>query len=557
MSDGERRDVHAELAGAAIATTPGDNDVIARHLLGAGDPRAYAHARAASEDARRVYAFDRALAWLRTLEGEPGLDAEARRSLEFEIADCLRLGGHHADAAVLLDRLAGECRDATARETRRRAAEAWLMAGELARGIRDMRLVARDYGLSGLETTNAGWALLKERARLALRGLEPRSSESLNRPTGAAARMARLHTDTAWTMSGCLSLVDPIRAGLIHTRAVQAALELGEDEPILLSLLGEVVFAGMFASVRRAHTIQLLSRIDVLADALDQYSKNLASATRGGAAVQAGHFANGVPLLSAALAALDHHPKSVGWELMTLRHFYLHGLYYLGRFRSLRDYVEEEYRRSVQLKNRHRTSDVSLNNTVIGTLIARGVDESRRRAEEAGRFWKDVGANVQGYYLAVARSVIALWTGDPESAWRVFFEGNVLTPQLVGIEGLRIDALHNLSRAASARAVHTRKSTHLSIAISLNAVLAAELSPHAVPLASVQLAGLARAFGLVASSKRLALRASKSLSLQGMVGFAAAADALSETRVDASAMSVLGVGHQVQLLNVLVPGALT
>jgi hypothetical protein len=72
-------------------------------------------------------------------------------------------------------------------------------------------------------------------------------------------------------------------------------------------------------------------------------------------------------------------------------------------------------------------------------------------------------------------------------------------------EGLRVDALHNLGRAAVASAISGRSPLRIAMALGLTAALAVEPQPHALGLARLQLAGLSAALAR-REPRRLAAR---------------------------------------------------
>jgi len=555
MDIGDRKRAHADIAAATMRSRSNESDEIARHLLGAEDPRAYFHARKAAAEARNVFAFERAILWLRTALREPGLAERERRRLRFELADCLRLGEQHAEAAVVLDSIATDGDGVDSIDVRLNAAEQWLTAGELVRGIAAMRAVARDSGISGVELEVSALRVVRERLRLARRGLSSRVGPKLGE---REARSKKLHVDVAWTLGGCLSLVDPLRAALIHTVGTERALDLGEPERVLRALLGEAIMSGMFGTRSKARTSALLERVEQMADKLDNHARGLVVSARSIAEIQAGEFALGLQSSVDGLTLLARHPKTVGWELMTTRHFHLHALYYMGRFRELEAYIEEEYRVSHARRNRHRTSDVSLGHAAVSCLLTHGRQVAIQRVDEATLFWADVGTNLQGYYSQVAASLIALWEGDGPGAWRAYRVGQsgALPLQLLMPEGLRVDLLHNLGRASIARALSSRAWSHIAVALGLTWALAIEPQAHALPLARLQLAGLAASLNLGNLSRRLASQAERAFSSQALAGYAAAASAMRAARFDPTPFEDLGIAKPRELAAVLAPGSL-
>lgn len=530
LSTEARRAAHLTLADAMLDRGDGTADDIATHLLAANDERAPRYVGAAAEEAERVLAFDRAATWHLRRLSLPMADEE-QLVVRGRLADCYRLNEHHVDAAQALEDLAARMPASPQRtELRRKAAEQWLTAGELERGGAVVRALddEADFGL--LIPNNRPLGLLAERVRVAL---------ALNAPGFVRRRPSRAdltRIDLAWTVSGCLALVDPLRAGAVHAVGLVHALEGGDPVRTLRALIGEVSYQGMYGSTNSELCDRLLSRIDETSRGLDDYAEALTRAAHGVVAVERGEFARGVQLLPVALRALTKHPKTVGWEIMPVRHFYMHALYYQGRYDELIEHVKAEHKEAEQRRNRHRMSDATLNHATVAWLLSDGAATARVRVDAANASWRGVGPNIQGYYALVSAIAIALFEGDLDGAWQLLLTRGraALTPPIFVAEGLRIDFLHALARAALAGAHGRGRERALPLAVALTAALAREPAPYARALVKLQQAQLAGLLGSKRLEARLLERAARALEAAGLHGYARAARAVLGPSPDSS-----------------------
>ena len=109
-------------------------------------------------------------------------------------------------------------------ELQRRAAEQFLIAGDLDRGLDLTRFVLAGMGMRAPRTRRAALAwLLWRRARLRWRGLR-----FVARPAEAIDCDTLLRIDTCWSAATGLALVDFIEASEFNIRVLQMALDAGD-----------------------------------------------------------------------------------------------------------------------------------------------------------------------------------------------------------------------------------------------------------------------------------------------------------------------------------------
>lgn len=539
-----KSETHAVLAEALLSLGGYAVDDVARHLFAVGDPRRERYGLEAAVEAERVLAFERAATWYERCAALPG-SAEQRGALLERLADCHRLAEHHYDAAEALERRAELCVGFARSEVRRRAAEQWLTAGEIERGARLLRDLGAERDLGLITGEQGTGAFLLARGRVAVASLMGEARPA----SDAAAHELATRLDMAWTIAGCLALIDPIRSGTVHSLGLAEALRSGDASRLARALAGEAFYLGMFGASRRREVEALLDRIDRLVERLDDHAQVIALSTRGGVSVERGDFQLGMELLSKAIARLEKHPETVGWEVMPVRHFYLHALYYVGRFEELQSYVEGEYQAGSARRNRHRMSDVSLNHATLAWLLGHGVETATERMQMGSRFWARIGPNVQRYYALDSEIEIHLFAGDYPAAWQALVARGlaVVTPPMVGAEGLRIDALHAAGRAALAGASSGAKGA-VATAFGLTALLLRESAGYARALGLLQLACWFAATGRVSRAIPTARRAAERCSAAGLNAYAEVARAYVEGRAPALPIHPLALGR------VLAPG---
>ncbi len=540
-----RRSAHASLADALIALS-GSAGEIAQHLLALDDTRAALWVSRAADAAEEVRALEQAATWVRRLVALTQ-DRAARHALRLRLAALLRRVEHHAESANELEHLAREQSGRDAIETRRQAAEQWLTAGELERGAAILRRLADEDTLEEAKLIrHTGLDLLLQRAKVRALGT------AIGRSVAARVRPPRPlhHIDLAWTISGGFMLVDPTRAGAVGARLVSWARSVDDPERLLRALCGEAVYQGMFGELGRSASDGVLDEIDALRDRVDDHARAIADGTRGIVHIQRGEIARGMTALMPSLAALSRHHKTIGFELMSMRHFYTYGLYYMGRFDELERHVQTEYDDARRRGNPHRESDVCLNHATLAWLFRGGPTLARSRAASAMSFWSGLGPSVQRYYAVVSEVLTALWEGQAETLDAVAataWTREVLHPVIAMAEGMRADLVHTVGRVHVARASIDPKPDTVARAFAWTSLLAADPAVHARPLATLQLAGLAAATGRTREADRLAARAAIALERCSLGGYARIARSVRDGRARDESV-------RPELVRVLAPG---
>ena len=208
-----RQEHHRRLVSVLEASGRADPEVLAVHLVGAGDPdragRFYAVAAAQAAD---TLAFDRAAKLYRLALELHAPQGEAERQLRTRLGDALANAGRGAESAQAYLAATAGANPAETLELQRRAALQFLRSGHIDDGLDALRTVLAAVGLRLLPTPRrAFWALAYQRLRLSLRGLRfrPRSTEQID-----PAELIRL--EICQSASVGLSMVDTLHGAYFH-----------------------------------------------------------------------------------------------------------------------------------------------------------------------------------------------------------------------------------------------------------------------------------------------------------------------------------------------------
>ncbi len=257
--------IHHALALALEGTETPPHDRLARHFAAAGESAlAHHHALVAADEARGALALRRASELL-GLAVELGTE-EQRASLMPRYAESLADASLFERCAEAWDKASELATGPEHRERRRRAAEAWLYAGRIDRGL---ELLEKFAGETGLRPSRNRYAALArsiwQRFRLRLRGLASRPRPIHEIPV---RQLELLRTLRALTI-GYMAL-DSLRGAAIHARWLRMALDAGHADDTRLALGMEGCLAAVTSSRRRR---------DVVKEALLQTSSGSSEAT--------------------------------------------------------------------------------------------------------------------------------------------------------------------------------------------------------------------------------------------------------------------------------------
>jgi serine/threonine protein kinase/tetratricopeptide (TPR) repeat protein len=329
-----------ELLGLALEETGRARaEELMAHFEAAGRAeRATKYALAAAAIAEQTLAFDHAAQlYTRAFALDPSLGTEVRVKLGEALANAGR--GRAAAEAFLL-----AAKGAAAGEglrLRQRAAEQLLISGHVDEGLRTVREVLDTFGMRVAESPKGAlFSLVARRARLRVRGLKFKERAESEVPAEDLLRV-----DACWAVSVGLSLVDNIRGADYQARHLLLALQAGEPNRVARALSVEIAYQAAAGSSTRERALELVRTSTALAERTQNaHALGLAMTMAGAADFLVGHFAEAFELAERGGAILRERCVGVAWELDTAEVFVLSSLHRLGRWRMLRERLDEVLR---------------------------------------------------------------------------------------------------------------------------------------------------------------------------------------------------------------------
>jgi hypothetical protein len=154
-----------------------------------------------------------------------------------------------------------------------------------------------------------------------------------------------LRVDACWAVSVGLSLVDNIRGADYQARHLLLALQAGEPNRVARALSVEIAYQAAAGSSTRERALELVRTSTALAERTQNaHALGLAMTMAGAADFLVGHFAEAFELAERGGAILRERCVGVAWELDTAEVFVLSSLHRLGRWRMLRERLDEVLR---------------------------------------------------------------------------------------------------------------------------------------------------------------------------------------------------------------------
>jgi hypothetical protein len=416
-------------------------------------------------------------------------DAPAAAAWREGVADALANAGQPAAAAESYLRAAAEAVHHNRVELQRRAAEQFLIAGDLDRGLDLTRSVLAGMGMRAPRTRRAALAwLLWRRARLRWRGLRfaPRPVEAIDRDT-------LLRIDTCWSAATGLALVDFIEASEFNIRVLQMALDAGDAYRIARAMAMES--AARCASPRSRVFGERLSRESkALAHRLgNPHAIALSSLANGITAMMSGQFRNASTFAEQAVAILREQCVGVTWELNSAQNLAVWALLYQGELGEVSRRLPVLLAAARSSGNRFVATDLCTRGSHVWLAADEPVEAERIAIESIAR-WSDHGFHRQHYSAILSRIQIALYRGDAEGAWRLLgdLESILRQTYLRRVQFMRIEACNLRARSALAMAAaHPRSGRFRRMARAEAGRIARERMPWSDPIALVLQGGLA------------------------------------------------------------------
>lgn len=444
--------------GRAFSDVPAAHQRAGRHLEAGGEPgraaKHYVHAadKAASALAcgRAVHLYDRALPLLS--------DSDTRRvGLLAKSADALVASGRLAEGAERYAAGAQVSLDAIeAMELTRCAADCYLRSGHVDKGIVAHRRAFAAMGISLPGSTKAAFrSLLWHRVRVRLGGLRYKI-----KPTHAVPVNVAMHIDSLLAASLEFAMIDFLRGGDLHARALLQALKVGDEHRITRALITEAAYQG--GSGDHARCDVALAKAAVLVDKLGEpYLRGYHTAVRGIITVMRGEFPAGLDLCRDAIQTLNNECSGTEWEVATTEHFTRWAMFYMGEFESLGRHVLAQLRVA---EERGDLFSASLLRTGYSTMVWLARDQpnvAESQCDYVEEHWTQHGFLTTDWWLLFSRVNIDLYRGHAAKAWgRIERAWPVMKANmLLRAEGRRIEAIYMRGRCALAMLMTTEDSS--------------------------------------------------------------------------------------------------
>jgi eukaryotic-like serine/threonine-protein kinase len=500
IAPGTVRRIHGLMVQALVERGSDDCEALFEHYRGAEDhENASTQAGLAAAKACTALAFERAAFFYReALALRPASPAAA--DWKNGLADMLANAGQPAEAAEAYLRAAAGADHPHRVELQRRAAEQFLVAGDIDRGLDLVRVVLAGIGMRMPKSRRAALAwLLWRRARLRWRGLR-----FVPKPVEAMDTDALLRIDTCWSAATGLAMVEVIGASDFNIRHLHMALDAGDPYRIARAMAIESA-ARSASPMARTFGERLARESKALANSIgNPHAIALSILADGITAMMLGQWRNASTFAEQAVAILRDQCVGVTWELNTAQNLTLWALLYQGELGELSRRLPPLLANARSSGNWYVATELCTRSSYVW-LAADEPDEGERVTIEAIGRWSHNGYHRQHYSAILTRIQIALYRGDANAAWRLLSDLESILRQtyLRRVQVMRIESLYLRARSALAMAAVNGSSRRFrSVARSAARRIARERMPWSDPMALLLRAGTA----FLEGSTPLALR---------------------------------------------------
>jgi len=489
MAPGAVREIHELMVQALVARGSDDCEALFEHYRGAGDrEHASIQAGLAADKARTALAFDRAASFYRqALALMPASPAAV--VWKEGLAGALANGGQPTEAAESYLRAAAEAVHPHQVELERRAAEQFLIAGDIDRGLDLIRAVLAGMGMSVPRSRRTAFAwLLWRRARLRWRGLRfvSRTAEAIDRDT-------LLRIDTCWSAATGLAMVDVIGSSDFNIRHLHMALDAGDAYRIARAMAIESA-ARSTSPMDRPFGERLARESKAIAKSIrNPHAIALSILADGLTAMMLGQFKNAWTFAEQAVAILRDQCVGVTWELNSAQNLAVWALLYQGEFGELSRRLPALLASARSSGNWYVATELCTRSIYVW-LAADEPEEGERVAVESIERWSHNEVHRQHYSAILTRIQIALYRGHADGAWSLLGNLNLILRQtyLRRVQFTRIESCYLRARSALAMAAENRSSRRFrSMARAEARRIARERMPWSDPIAQLVRAGIA------------------------------------------------------------------
>jgi serine/threonine protein kinase len=492
---------HALLAAALETLQAPDAEALAAHWLGAGNGSAASkYMLLAAERASDKLAFDHAAELytraldLRTRATNPaGQDDE--RSLAIKLGDALAKAGRGPAAAEAYQGAARGANAALKLDLDRRSAEQLLRSGHFDAGLAALRVVLTTIGL---ELPESRFRVIVElvvlRLLLRLRGIEFRERDASEI---AAHRLMRL--DVLWSLAFSIGVIDVVRARLIQTRYMLAALRTGEPTHIARAAAFEVTTSAQDGTRAWKRTLRLIAVSTDLARRVGTpYVTAWAEGSAGIAHYLRGSYREALARCLHADEGLREHGVGTQWEVATLRIFAVSALALLGRFDALAEHQQAWVRDALDRGDLYAAVNLRVGFANTARLVAGDPAAAREDVARSMRQWSKQGTHLEHFYELVALVNADLYEGKAADArarierqWRPMHGALLTMVQTVRIHLWRLRGQTTLALAAHVARAATERSALLAQVVLAADRVERERAPWGLAFAKMLRAGIA------------------------------------------------------------------
>lgn len=414
VGENERRRYHLELALSFESVGDADPEIVAIHYRGAGElGQAVAYLERAAAQADAALAFDRAARLYREAIDLASPQGDRERRLRRSLAEALAKAGRGAEAAREYRRAAEVAEDEESFRLRERAAYQFCVSGLIDEGRQTFGGVLRHLGLRLPSSRRAAlFGLLRRRLWLTIRGLRFRRRAETDVPRPDLDRI-----DLLWSVTGGLTMIDPIPGAECQAQHLLLALRAGEPKRLLRAMAWEATHISMIGRGRRHRVTHLLDEAAKLASEFDEpYNRGLLALSGCVAAYFLGEPARCRELGDLGAAIFRDQCAGAAWELDQCQAFAYWACYYQGDLAELSKRHDSLLRLARERGARLAESQLT---TFAGPFVWLARDDPRAAWDAVARvsdYWAQVEYQVYHFTLLTARAQILLYEGRAAEA---------------------------------------------------------------------------------------------------------------------------------------------
>jgi hypothetical protein len=418
LSPEQQWEIHRALA-EALSRAHANSEAAALHWAEAGaSDEVTTYARSAARQAVAALAFGKAIRLYElALSHVDHAQVDLTVELTEALGDALSFASRSRDAAECYGEAARLCSsEDKALTLRYRTATEWLLAGDTARGVRELEQL---LGQLGVELPGSRFELVFSRhARRAwayLRGfrweMRDESELGLNE---------RLRLDVLWSLSTALVGVDRLRALELQARHLSSALGASDAYRLSRALALEAWFErgrGARADLFGGDELRLAKELSQ--QSAHPHAAALVELVHAALFQQAGRHRDAIRHAEAADARLREECRGVLWERKEAQLIALGSRFELGDFRGVSERLRSAMRDAEGRGDRALALSLAARFAAWEQLLADEPDQARALLERLSQQGSLGSFGDQSFDLLSAHTEVDLYQGDPNASARV------------------------------------------------------------------------------------------------------------------------------------------